>query len=81
MTLICPADRPRFSESDWIDLNVWFAVSSSTRCPCCGEPLARLEDGRVRVMGSIGVGFATHLADEIRRYVSRPLTVIVSAAR
>jgi len=32
-------------------------------------------------MGSIGVGFATHLADEIRRYVSRPLTVIVSAAR
>jgi hypothetical protein len=81
MTLIRPADRQRFTEAEWASINVWFALSSSATCACCGEPLAQLEDGRVQVPGSVGVGFASRIADEIMRYVSLPLMVVVNAAR
>lgn len=81
MTVICPADSSRFSESDWLDLNVWLAISPTTTCPCCGELLVRLEDGRVQVTGAIGLAYATRLANEIGRFVNRPVAVVVRAGR
>ena len=77
MTVICPADASRFSESEWIDLNVWAATSASVTCPCCGDLLVELENGVVQVRGAIGMGYATLLAAEIGQCIRRPLTVRV----
>ncbi len=77
MTVICPAEADRFSESEWIDVNVWAAMSSSVRCPCCGDPLIHLEAGIVEVRGAIGMDYAMHLAAEIGSRICRPLAVRV----
>lgn len=79
MTCICPADDGCFTHAERRRLSDWLATAPSAVCSCCGEPLARIDRRGVLVPGSIGTGFATRLANEIRAIVSRPLMVVVRA--
>lgn len=80
MTAIRPANRRAFSSAECQAVKVWLAESPEAICPCCGDPLAHVELGRVLVPGSIGFGFAARLAEGIERVVRRPLLVVVSVA-
>ena len=77
MTLICRADRRRFTDTERASLHSWLERSPLAVCSCCGEPLAEIAERSILVQGSIGVGFAARLADEIGRIVPRPLIVVV----
>lgn len=81
MTVICPANASRFTEAEWIDLNVWAATSDLVHCPCCGELLVTLENGVILVPGAIGTRFPVRLAAELGKRVPRPLTVRVQGVQ
>jgi hypothetical protein len=79
VTCICPADAGSFTHAERRRLGNWLATAPSAVCSCCGEPLARFDRRGVLVPSSVGTGFATELAAEIRQVVARPLMVVVRA--
>jgi hypothetical protein len=81
MTVICPANASRFTEAEWIDLNVRAATSDLVHCLCCGELLVSLENGVILVPGAVGTRFPVKLAAELGKHVASPLTVRVQGPR
>jgi hypothetical protein len=57
MTVICPADASRFTESEWIVLNFLVPTSDAVHGSYCGEQLVSLENGVILATGAIGTRF------------------------